>query len=305
MVTVERVISGYNGKELFLRTWEDVENPKGIVQIIHGMVDHSGRYDHFAKYLNSKGYVVYADDHRGHGETGKKYNEYGYLGEDGFNSVVEDEFIITKIAKSEYGNIPTYIFAHSFGSFIGQEYITRYSDHIDGIFLSGSAKRDGFEIKLGYFVSNIQKKLFNPKKVGKFIDRFSFGGFNKRIKNPKTKFDWLTRNETVVNEYINDEHCKFISSIDFYNNLFIGLKNLYKEEKLKSIRKKLKIIILAGDKDPVGNYGESVKRLYNQYVDLGIKNIHFKLFKDGRHEIINEINRDEVYDYILEKIEEN
>ncbi|MGL4449574.1 MAG: alpha/beta fold hydrolase, partial [Sarcina sp.] len=121
----EWVINGFNRDGIFLRCWDKVKNPRGIIQIIHGMAEHSLRYDHFARFLNHHGYIVYGSDHRGHGETGKKMGLYGYLGDNGFNTVVEDQFIVTKFIREEHRSLPINIFAHSFGSFIGQEYIIR------------------------------------------------------------------------------------------------------------------------------------------------------------------------------------
>ncbi|MGL4847323.1 MAG: alpha/beta fold hydrolase [Clostridium sp.] len=298
----ERVIDGFNNEGIFIRSWEKVENPKGIVQIIHGMAEHSLRYDHFAKFLNSNGYIVYGSDHRGHGETGKNTNLYGYLGENGFNNVVEDQFMITKFIKKENENLPIHIVAHSFGSFVGQEYITRYSNEIEGITFSGSCKQDGFDVKLGLFVANLQSKIFDEKSKAKFLDKMAFLSFNKEVKNKKTKMDWLTRDEDEVSKYLNDEACGFCPTINFYKSLFTGFKHLYKNEKLEKIRKDLKINIVSGDKDPVGKYGIGVNKLYEQYKDLNIEKVRVKLFKDGRHEMINETNKDEVYNYILENI---
>lgn len=301
----QRVISGYKGKGIFLRVWNEVQAPKAVIQIIHGMVEHSGRYDEFAKYLNKNGYIVYADDHRGHGETASQYDEYGYLGENGFNAIVEDERIITSIIKKENPNIPVYILGHSFGSFISQHYITKYSDYIDGIIFSGSCKREGIDLKLGCIILKLQKLLFNEKKEAKLINKVAFLGFNKKFENCKTKSDWLSRDTAIVNKYIDDKHCSFIPTINFYSNFFKSLISLYDKEALKNIRKDLRILIISGDKDPVGNYGKGVENLYNLYNSLEIKDVKLKLYKEGRHEMLNELNRTEVYEYILNYLEGN
>lgn len=293
----EEYIRSHDGEEVFVRIWDGVHEPKGIMQIFHGMAEHSERYDEFAKYLNSKGFIVYADDHRGHGNSASR-NIYGYIGENGFYNIVEDEWFITKLIKDRYPNLPIVIFAHSFGSFIGQEYITRYSKDISGVILSGSAKRDGFDIKLGSIVAKIQSKIFDDKKEAKLIDKLSFGSYNKKVQNENTKFDWLSRDREEVDKYINDKHCAFISTINFYNNLFSALNNLYIDDKLQKIRKELPMLIIAGDKDPVGKYGESVKSLYNQYLKLNIDKVEMKLYEEGRHELLNEINKEDVFEDI-------
>lgn len=293
------------GFKVFLRIWDEVENPKAVVQIFHGMAEHSERYDHFAKFLNSKGFIVYADDHRGHGHSLKEGTVRGYVGEDGFNNIVEDEKEISNLIRKNHKGLPLYIFAHSFGSFIAQEYITRYSNEIDGVILSGSCKQDGIDIKLGKIVATMQNSLFKPTSEGKLIDKLSFGAFNSKVKNSKTNSDWISRDEKEVRKYLDDEMCAFISPINFYHNLFNGLSNLYHKEKLNKINKDLSILVISGDEDPVGKYGKGVMRLYEQYVDLGIKNSSVKLYEGGRHELLNETNKHEVYDFVHNWLEKN
>src|SRR5699024_7824475 len=254
-----KFIKGQNDKKIFLRIWDNVEVPIGVVQIIHGMAEHSKRYDEFAHFLNHKGYIVYADDHRGHGYSLEDGEVFGYIGVDGFNHIVEDEKIISDLIKKKHEKLPLYIFSHSFGSFIGQEYIIRYSNNIDGIILSGSAKQGGIDVKAGSVLASIQNKIFNNKSEAKLIDKLSFGSFNKGIDNRTTKFDWLTRDQHTVEEYIADEFCGFISPINFYYYLFKGFKDLYKPSRLDRISKELPILVIAGDRDPVGEYGESVR----------------------------------------------
>ncbi|MGL4773329.1 MAG: lysophospholipase [Clostridium sp.] len=293
----EMFFEASNGDKIYINIWEDVQEPVGIIQIFHGMVEHIGRYDDFAKFLNMNGYIVVADDHRGHGKTAGRDN-LGYLGDDGFNRIVKDEKEISDFIKNEYKNTPLYILGHSFGSFIAQEYLIRYSNEIDGIIFSGSAKQDGIDVKAGKLVASLQKMIFDDRKKARFIDKLAFGGYNKNVDSPKTKFDWLSRDEEQVKLYSEDEFCAFVPSINFYYNLFNGLSGLYKKERLNGIRKDIDILVISGDKDPVGKNGESVKRLYEQYKELGIENTTLKLYEEGRHELLNEINRAEVYEYI-------
>ena len=300
----KQFIEGIDGKEIFLRTWDNVINPIGVVQIFHGMAEHSGRYDDFAIFLNKKGFIVYADDHRGHGNS-KGDNVLGYIGHDGFNNVVEDEKIISDLIKEKHIGLPLYIFAHSFGSFVGQEYIIRYSNNINGIILSGSAKQNGIDIKAAYILASLQKRFFGDKLEANLLDKLSFGSYNNKIEKRRTKFDWLSRDEKEVDKYIIDNLCGYISPVNFYYNLFSGLKDLYKPDRLNKISKDLPTLILSGDMDPVGKYGKSVQSLYNQYVNLNIENVDIKLYEGGRHELLNEINKEEVYDFIFTWLNKN
>lgn len=299
----ESFFKGKDDAEICLRVWDNVAEPKGVVQIFHGMAEHSKRYNDFANYLNKRAFIVYANDHRGHGNTLKETDIPGYLGENGFYNIVEDEKMITDFIKKEYIGLPLFIIAHSFGSFIGQEYIIKYSNEIDGIILSGSAKQDGFDVKAAYVLTSIQNIFFDNKKEARFIDKLSFGSYGNRIKDKRTPLDWLSRDEEIVNKYINDKLCGYVAPIDFYYNLFKGFNKLYKPDRLKNISKSLPILIASGDMDPVGKYGRSVKRLYEQYNDLNISDVTLKLFKDCRHEILNETNKEEVYDYLYNWIE--
>lgn len=291
-------ITSHDGQKIFLRIWNQVEKPKGIVQIIHGMAEHSARYETFALFLNKKGYIIYADDHRGHGHSLTEEEVFGYIGENGFQKIVKDEQLISELIKNKYPQLPLFIFAHSFGSFIGQEYIIQYSEKIDGMILSGSAKQNGLDVKMGRVLATFQNTVFDDKKEAKLIDQLSFGSFNKKFKDQKPTSSWLTRDAKVVDQYKKDELSGFVSPINFYYELFHTFKSLYQTKRLKKIEKDLPLLIISGDMDPVGKYGKAVQALYEQYVQLDLENVNIKLFKDARHELVNELNNQEVFSYI-------
>ncbi|NBI06981.1 alpha/beta hydrolase [Senegalia massiliensis] len=297
-------IKGKDDFPIYLYTWNRVNEPKGVVQIFHGMAEHAARYNDFAKHLNREGYIVYASDHRGHGKTAKGVDNLGNIGEDGFSNIVHDGYIINRMIKKSYSNLPIILLGHSFGSFISQEYIIKYGESIDGLILSGSAKMEGIPIKLGQIISTIQKKIYDDKNKANLIDKASFGNFNKKIKHPISKFSWLTRDEEQVEKYDEDPLCGTIFPIIYYYYFFDGLSKLYIKERLENIPKNLPIFIFSGDKDPVGGYGKQVKKLYETYKDIGIKNVNIKLYPGGRHEMLNEINRKEVYNHITDWIKE-
>ena len=291
-------ISSHDGQKIFLRIWDHVEKPIGIVQIIHGMAEHSGRYELFAHFLNKKGYIVYADDHRGHGHSLTPEEVFGYIGEDGFQNIVKDEQLISELIIKKYPKLPLFIFAHSFGSFIGQEYIILNSEKIDGIILSGSAKQNGLDIKMGRILATIQNVVLDNKKEAKLIDQLSFGAFNKKFKNQQPTSSWLTRDPQVLEQYKKDELSGFVSSINFYYELFHAFKSLYQNKRLEKIEKDLPLLIISGDMDPVGKYGAAVQALFEQYEQLDLENITLKLFKDARHELVNEVNNQDVFSYV-------
>ena len=298
----QMVLQGINKHEISVKLWSKVENPKGVVQLFHGMAEHIKRYDDFATFLNNHGYVVIGHDHRGHGDSVSGNETLGYLGESGFSKVLEEGYMVTQYIKSRYPGAPLYLFAHSFGSFIGQDYITKYGHELSGVILSGSAKKSGPLIDIALKLAQFQTLLFKESKKAKFLDNLSFLGYNKNIDNPQTPFDWLSRDENQVNKYIQDPLCGFLCTINFFKELSKGLKRLYDANKLNKIPKKLPIFILSGSDDPVGEYSKSVKALRDQYIYLDMKNIQMKIYQGGRHEMINEINRQEVYKDVLDFI---
>ena len=284
--------------------WNDVKNPKGVVQISHGMAEHARRYDAFAKFLNANGYVVFADDHRAHGMTSTKQSKkgiYGYHKGDIYNDTVRDEIAITAHLKERFG-VPVVYLGHSYGSMLGQRYIEMKNESC-GAILCGSANMKGALLGVGCAVANVQYKLLGGEKAGKLLNALSFGSYNAKFKSDKTDYAWLSRDKEQVKKYILDEQCGGVMSIAFFKFFFNGLKDSYKKENLAGIDKNKSIAIFSGALDPVGGAGKLVDKLYKQYVDLGVKDVSLKLYADARHEILNEVNNAEVYADFLAAID--
>jgi alpha-beta hydrolase superfamily lysophospholipase len=294
----EFVFNGSDGKAIHVYCWAEVENPKAAVQLVHGMAEHAARYGRFAEFLNKNGFIVYAGDHRGHGKTAGSVDETGFIGEDGFNRIVEDNYILTGIIKKKHCNLPVFLLGHSFGSFIAQDYITQYGDGLAGVILSGSTMKNGPDVKAGFLIAAAMT-LLGERKKNPLIDYLSFGSYNRKINKPWCKFAWLSRDEAEVGKYNNDPFCGEIFTTNFYYWFLKGLSGLYKKDKIAKIPVKLPVYIISGDNDPLGNYGKSVVKLYEMYKKLGIYDIQLKLYPGGRHEILNETNRDEVFSDIL------
>lgn len=304
MEKIEKTIKGFDDYQVVMSIWEPDCAPKGIVQIFHGMVEHIDRYEEFAYYLNSKGYVVAGDDHRGHGRTAGA----DFLGKVPFGhtyfDTIDDEKVITAYLKERYPGLPLYIFAHSYGSFLAQGYIQQNSANIDGCILSGSANMSGIEPKIGRFVANTQFKLYGKDKTADFIKNMTFGAYEKPFKKEKRQNAWLNRNVDACEKYNADKYCNYTMSVGFYKNFFDGLCRIYEPERLEAIDKKLPIYILSGDQDPVGKMGKLVSKLYDLYKNVGVEDVKIKLYADARHEIVNELNKDEVYSDVSEWLDE-
>ncbi|SLK19826.1 Putative Hydrolase, alpha/beta fold family [Clostridium chauvoei JF4335] len=273
----------------------DIENVRGVIQIAHGMTETAIRYDYFAKRLCEKGYVVYAHDHRGHGDTAKMREDLGYIADnDGFYWMINDIKELTDIIKEENKGKKLILFGHSMGSFLSQRYFQLYGNGIDALILSGSNGKPKNITKLGAIVARIEMKIKGRKAKSKLMDKLSFGGFNKNFKPNRTEYDWLCSVEEEIDKYIEDEKCGFICSTSFYYDLIKGLWDIHKKENLRSMPKDIPIYIFAGDKDPVGYFGEGIVNLYKTFKSIGIKDVEYKLYKNGRHEMLNENNKDEV-----------
>lgn len=295
--------TSFDGTVLQCYLWADVRNPKGVVQISHGMAEHARRYDNFASFLNKNGYIVFADDHRAHGMTSTKQSTKGVKGYhkgDIYFDTVRDEVAITDYLKEKY-NLPVIYLGHSYGSMVGQRYI-QMEHKASGVVLSGSAMMKGPLLSAGAAISKMQYKTKGGEVKADLLDKMSFGSYNKPFKK-EGPFSWLSRDHEQVKKYIFDEQCGYVMSISFFKHFLNGLKESYRPENLAKINKDLPIAIFSGDKDPVGGNGKLVNALHDQYKNLGVKNLSVKLYPDARHEILNEINNDEVYKDVLGAID--
>lgn len=295
------------GKDIFFYKWSPNDRRiKGVVQIAHGMTERAIRYDYFAKRLTEAGYIVYANDHRGHGKTAGDVENLGFVAdEDGFNLMVENMKELNDIIRENNDNLEVILFGHSMGSFLSQKYVQIYGDTVDKLILSGSNGKPRPITKLGKGLANIQMKIKGRRAKSPLMDKLSFGDFNRRFDKVRTKYDWMCSNEEEIDKYIADEYCGFISTTSFYYDLINGIWDIHEEKNLKCLDTNIPIYIFSGDKDPVGEFGEGIINLYNVYKSCGVKNVSYKLYKNGRHEMLNEKNKDEVIDDILDWLEKD
>ncbi|MFT4417248.1 lysophospholipase [Fredinandcohnia humi] len=287
-----------DGTKIYYKKWSDGnrETPKGIIQIAHGMAEHIERYEPFARVLVNEGYVVYGNDHRGHGKTGKEVNSIGFFAdENGFDTVVNDMNQLTTILKNEYQSLPIFLFGHSMGSFLARRYIQLYGNQIKGLILSGTGGDPGFMGKIGTAIAKFEMRRKGKRTKSELMNKLTFGSYNKSFQPSRTEFDWLTRDEKEVDKYINDPLSGEIFSAGFYYDLLTGIRKIHDPMENKNIPATLPIYLIAGDKDPVGNNSKGVLQAGLLYQNLGVKDVTVKLYENGRHEILNEINKDEVY----------
>ena len=277
--------------------WEKEENKNALV-IAHGMAEHPARYNDFALFLNNQGYNIYAIYHEGHGEVNK--DKLGHFEINGFLDCVLNFYDLILKVKQNHSKV--ILLGHSMGSFMSQEYLSRFSHNIDACILSGSSSPNML-IKSGAALANILYMLPGKTKQSNFMNNLSFGSYNKQFKPNRTTFDWLSRDCQQVDKYIEDPYCGFICTRGFYKSFLTYFSKLHKKKKLQSIRKDIPILIIGGTKDPVSGNGEGLRTLLVKYKNENINDVTLKLYDEARHEILNEINKEEVYSDIKDWME--
>ena len=293
-----------DGNVNFVYHWIPVET-ESVVVLIHGMAEHAARYARFAEFLAKNKIALIAEDHRGHGKTGLKAQTDGtgmpgFLADkDGFNLVTEDIHEEILYAKKIFPGKKIFLLGHSFGSFIAQNVIEKYGDEIAKAVLCGTAGPRLLTVAFANFIGGIIKFFEGAKKQSRFMNFLTFGLSNSKIKNRRTDFDWLSRDKNEVDLYIKDELCGFDATNGFLCDIYSGLRQIHKKSNILKIPKDLPVFLVAGTADPVGSYGKTVKKLFDCYKKSGMKNVSMRLYEGARHELFNEINREEVMDDIL------
>jgi len=288
---IEQVLETADGHKLQVYVWPN-EHAKAWVHINHGMAEHALRYDDFATRLVAEGYAVVAHNHRGHGNS--ETTQLGCFPEQGgWRKVLSDlEVVRDSICSTA---LPFYLFGHSMGSFIVQSYMSTTTRKIDGLILSGSNLQPNLLNLAGKFIAKVEKIRVGKTKSSTLLQFLSFGSFNQAFKPNRTTYDWLTRDNEKVDKYLADPLCGFPCSTGLWYEFIRELVILFKPESLRRIQKDLPLLILGGSQDPVGMMGKGLPKLASLYKSIGQYNVTLKIYPDARHEILNEINNEEVY----------
>jgi alpha-beta hydrolase superfamily lysophospholipase len=297
---------------LYMRRWRQQAIPLAVVHIVHGMAEHSARYGRLAEKLYGAGIEVWAADQRGHGKTadlGKNNPENGgILGhcadKDTFGRVTADIDAINRKIRADRPGIPLFLLGHSWGSFIVQQYISGTDrTPIDGCILSGTRGPGGLHVKAGATVMALMTFICGPRRRLSLARALADGPYNRPFRPNRTPFDWISRDQTEVDAYVNDPYSGKLCSVGFYRDLAEGLCHIHQPEIMAQIRPDLPVYIFSGSADPVGEMGASPTSLVNAYRSRGIKDMEFVLYPDARHETLNETNRDEVMQNLLSWIQ--
>lgn len=288
-------LNAHDQHPILAYTWEH-HSPKGWVHICHGMAEHALRYAALAEQLVEAGYSVVAHNHRGHGPANDQQLGH-YADKQGWQSVLTD--VDTVRTQCTDAHIPYFLFGHSMGSFIAQAYLATQPKPISGLILSGSKLESGLIATAGSWVAKLERLRLGIRGNSRLIDFLSFGSFNRAFKPTRTDYDWLSRDPAEVDKYIADPYCGFSCTTQLWIDLLKGITQLYKKSTLNSIQTDLPVYMFGGDQDPVGEQGKALPKLYEAYIAAGQQNVTIKLYPEGRHEMLNETNRDEVISDLL------
>ncbi|MBE6877645.1 MAG: alpha/beta hydrolase [Ruminococcaceae bacterium] len=276
---------------------------KAIIQISHGMKEHSGRYEEYMNFMAEKGYVMVSHDHIGHGMSVNDKTELGFFAsKDGYIHVLNDLATTAGRVKKSFPQLKLILFGHSMGSFYARAFAAKYHHLVDGAVISGTGGKNPLAAP-GKVLINLFIKVKGERSTSKLITKVIFGSFLNKIKNPKTASDWLTRDEAAVEKYRSDEYCRFYFTLSGYKDL-VAIQSISNTTQcFENAKKDIPYLIVSGDMDPVGEWGKGVKQVFENYKKAGVKDITLKLYEGGRHEMLNELNKEEVYTDILNWIE--
>ena len=276
---------------------------RGVIQIAHGIAEHIERYDDFAAFLAQNGFVVVGNDHLGHGQSVSNPDDLGFFADDkGWDYVVRDMDQLHDLMKAQYPDVPYIFFGHSMGSFLTRTYIIKHPEKPDLVILSGTGHQSKALVYSGYAMAEAIVKAKGPRADGRFLNDLAFGAYNSKVPFPMTDFDWLSQDYEMVRKYNNDPLCGFVAKASLYRDMMGGIKFVTDQKNIDTMNKDTPVYFMSGDKDPVGDYGKGVERAYKAFCKAGLKDVFMRLYPDGRHEMLNELNRQQVYRDVLDWI---
>lgn len=271
--------------------------PRGIVQIVHGMAEHIDRYEPFARYLVSQGFVVCANDHAGHGKSVQDGEDLGHIPLDGGNEVlIEDVHELRRMTASRFATgVPYVMFGHSMGSFITRCYLTRHGEGLAAAVLCGTGQQPRLLSRAGNMVSRAIASVKGERHRSAFVDSLGAGSFGKAIADARTDLDWISTDPAVVDAYIADPACGQMFTVGGYASLTALTLEATDAARARLVPPALPLFFIAGAEDPVGDCGKGVERAVEEYRAAGVASVDLKLYEGMRHEVLNEPGKEGVY----------
>ena len=280
--------------------WDPADPPRAAVMVVHGMAEHALRYGRFARVLNRAGYVAYAFDLRGHGATGTRQGLLGHFAdESGWRRCVGDISTLRAHISAEHPDVPLLLFAHSMGSLLGQDFLVHHGHSVSGVVLSGTGGGLGWILRLGEAMARIERARVGPRATSALLDYFALGDPCKDFRPCRTESDWLTRDPIEVDKYQADPLCGFSLTTQTWVDISCGLIGVERRQAQAQVPKDLPVLLLSGAVDPVGRGGAGPRWVATRYREAGLRDVELKLYPEARHEVLNEVNRDEVHADIM------
>lgn len=286
-------------------TWQGDTPPRAVVQLSHGICEYVGRYDAFAAWLAEQGFLVVGNDHLGHGKSWQEPEREGLFAEkDGWSRVVEDVEALRAKTAAENPGLPYFLLGHSMGSFLLRTWLIRYPGRADGAIICGTGQQSPVIVSGGLLVTGLLCLLRGPLYRSEFVKKLAFGSYNNGITPRRTENDWICSNEAVVDAYCADRGCQFLPTVSLYRDMMGGIRLISDPAQQKRMDPDTPILFIAGQEDPVGEKGKGVERAYQGFLQAGCRKVKKILYPGGRHEILNETFRAQVWEDVLQWLEE-
>lgn len=284
--------------------WQGEAPPRAVLQIAHGICEYIERYDRFARWMAEQGVLVVGNDHLGHGESWQEPERQGLFAEQGgWDKVVEDAEALRARMAAEYPGLPYFLLGHSMGSFVARTHLIRYPGRLSGALISGTAQQPEPMLKAGYLLTGLLARLKGADCRSGFIKSLLFGPYNRAFKPNRTDCDWISSDNEVVEAYCQDPGCQFLPCVSLYRDMLGGLRFIGDPANLTLMDPATPVLFFSGQEDPVGEQGKGVERAYQLFVSAGCVDVQCKLYPGGRHEVLNEVFREQVYADVLAWLE--
>ena len=295
--------SASSGHSIYAVEWIPEQTPIGVVQIVHGIAEHVGRYEEVAQFLCAHGFLVCGEDHLGHGHTVEN-GKYGFFApKNGWNLVVQDIHTLQQQQSHAYPSLPYFLLGHSMGSFLVRTYLIQYPGVVSGAILSGTGQESSKLVALGKSLASLECKRLGVHGVSPLISSLSLGGYNRKFHPNRTTADWISSDPSEVDRYLSDPLCQYPITASLFRDMMGGLQLIGNPKALSKMDKHTPVYFFSGDHDPVGGMGKGVQKVVQLFRQAGCTDVTLHLYPGGRHEMFHEANKQEVLTHLLRWLE--
>lgn len=296
-----RFLSADGATSLYGCSWApETGAPKAVLQLVHGISEHSGRYDELAGFMADRGFLVCAEDHLGHGRTPEEEQELGFTAEtDGWIKMTDNVKALRDKIGGQYPDLPYLLLGHSMGSFLARSYLIRFPSTVTACALLGTGQQPGLILSAGLAVCALERKRLGSHGRSALMKSLCFGAYNHQFKPTRTPSDWISSVEAEVDRYIADPFCRVMPTVTLMGDMLGGIQFNQKKDNLAKMDGSTPILFLSGAMDPVGANGKGVQQAYQTFLDAGCTDVALQLYPNGRHEMHNEANKEEVFAFLL------